>query len=402
MLAKLPDFGPFRSTLAEALRQNLTVETCGFVKQFEELLFAPLKKTKQPTLIIIDALDECNEKDRDELLLVLFDKLNQLPMVKVVITSRPEPDIVELLQTREMVCASNLRGSDDVDSSIHDVSQYVMHFFTNSPKLRRVQSYAPKVASAANGLFIYATTACKYLEKSFNFNAALKTLERISGLDDLYLQIMERATPQSDPGSLQAMSFILQIILAAQRPLSITEMRGLLKEEDLDIPSIVAALASVLSSGAEDRPVEILHPTFQQYLTDRGRSGTYFIDLKQGHKALAIGCLEACSETAITFPKGASEDIYPMLGYAALYWVIHAAAFFREVNAQGDIESLNDRIVAFFKKDLIRWFQLIVLLDAVYQSAKNLVTLETSYAIGPITAIGPISKVGHSSLLLPQ
>lgn len=398
MLAKLLDFGSFRSTLAEALKQNLTVETCGFMDQFEELLCAPLQTIDKPVLIIVDALDECDRQGRYELLSVLLNKLDELPMVKVLITSRPEPDIAELLQSGDLIHSTNLRASGDADSSIQDVAQYVNHFFASSPKLRRVQSYAPKLAKDANGLFIYAATACKYLKNSLNLNIALKTLEHINGLDNLYSQIMERAIPENDPVSLQAMTSILQVILAAQRPLSISEMRGLLKEEDLDISSVVEALASVLRSGAEDRPVEILHPTFQEYLTDRDRSGRYFVDLKQGHKSLTVGCLEACSGTAAIFAKGAPMVVSPTLGYATLYFPVHGAAIFREVNAREDLGSLDDRIISFFKKDLIDWFQVIVLLNAVNQCIKNLATLETSCTIGRVTVAGPISKASHSKM----
>ena len=175
-LAKLRDFGSFRSTLAEALRENPTVETCDFGEQFEELLYAPLKQTNKPVLIIIDALDECDKRDRSELLSVLLNKLEQLPMVKVLITSRPEPDIINWLKDNKLVHFSKLQGSGDFNSSTQDVFQFVSHFFANSTKLRQVELYAPKVAQASNGLFIYARTVCEYLENSFNLNAALKTL----------------------------------------------------------------------------------------------------------------------------------------------------------------------------------------------------------------------------------
>ena len=398
-LANLRDFGSFRPTLAEALKQNLTVETYGFSEQFEELLFAPLQKTNEPILIIIDALDECNKKDRSELLSVLLSKIEQLPMVKVMITSRPERDIAKLLWKKGLIRSSGLRGSGAVDSSMQDVLRYVSHFFAHSDELQSVQSYAPRLAKTANGLFIYAYTACQYLQESTDLEAALETIESMNGLNSLYMEIMERAFPTKDAASLRPVSLILQAILAAQRPLTISEIQQLLKMKDKVVESVVERLASVLSNGAGDKPIEILHPTFQEYLVDHDLSGAYFIDLKQGHKSLAIGCLEACSETTAIFSEKISAAITSTLGYAALCWPVHAAAFFSEVNTQKDIESLDDRVVFFFKKDLIRWFQLIVLLNAVYQSAKNLATLETSCTIGRITAAGPTSKVGHSIIV---
>lgn len=393
-LAKLRDFGSFRSTLTEALKENPTVETCDFGEQFEELLCSPLKQTNKPVLIIIDALDECDKRDRSELLSVLLNKLEQLPMVKVMITSRPEPDITKLLQKGRSVRSSSLQGSGDVDSSIKDVLQYVSNFFAHSDELQSVQSYAPKLAKGANGLFIYARMACQYLEESMDLEAALETIETINGLDDLYSQIMGRAIPKRDTVSLRAVSSILQVILAAQRPLSISEMQRLLNKDKV-VQSVVERLASVLSSSAENKPVEILHPTFQEYLTDKDRSGAYFIDVKEGHKSLVMGCLQACHEAAATFPNGVSDVTDSTLGYAALSWPVHATAFFREANAHGNIRPLEDQILSFFKKDLIRWFELIVLLNTVYQCTKNLAALETSGVKGPDFVTDRTSVVSH-------
>ena len=398
-LAELRDFGSFRSTLAEALRQKLTVETSDFGDQFEGLLYAPLKKTDMPLLIIVDALDECDKRGRSELLSVLLSKLVELPMVKIMITSRPEPDIVELLQKREVIRSSDIRGSGNADSSIQDVLRYVSYSFANSDRLRRFQSHVPKVAEAANGLFIYASTACEHLKNSPRLKAELKALDRIRGLDDLYSRIMKRAIPENDDELYQAVSSILQIVLAAQRPLSILEIEELLGDEDLDIGFVVGTLASVLGRGAEDRPIEIFHPTFREYLTDENRSKAYFVNLKMGHESLAVGCLKFCGVESTTFPKEeAPVVISPTLEYAARYWPVHVTAFFREANSQDNAQSLESQIISFFKQGLIHWFELTVRIEAVSQCIKNLALLGTIAVIASATATDLASKVGHLTL----
>ena len=395
-LADLRNFGSFRSTLAEALRQDLTVETLNFHDKFEKLLQAPLEKTNKPVLIIIDALDECD--DRSELLSVLLSKLKELPMVKVLITSRPEPDIVEKFRHHELVRSSNLQGSGNVESTAEDIRQYILYTFNNSEKLQSFRSYVPKLTEKANGLFIYASTACKYLDQSLDVEADLEAIERLRELDGLYSQVMARTIPKNNDKSLQAVQSILQTIIAAQRLLSVSEMQKLLKKGRV-IQLVVEALASVLSSGAEDTPVEILHPTFQQYLTDRGRSGVYFVDVNKGHKSLAIGCLEICLAKSGTFPNELPDTISPTLGYAVLSWPVHAAASIRGASAQEDPLSLEDSILSLFKKDLIHWFELIVRLEAVSQCIKNLATLGASIPIACVVATSPTSKVGYLALI---
>ena len=77
--------------------------------------------------------------------------------------------------------------------------------------------------------------------------------------------------------------------------------------------------------------------------------------------------------------------------YAARYWPVHAAACLTEAHTQEDLE---DQIVSFFKQDLIRWFELTVVLKAVYQCIRNLDLLGESIPIGFTAAIGPTNKVG--------
>ena len=393
-VADLRDFGSFRSTLAEAVRKNLALETLNFNEKFEELLLAPLEKANNPLLIVIDALDECDKRDRSELLSVLLGKLKGLPMVRVMITSRPEPDIVEKLNHHELVRSSKLQGDGDIDMTTEDIQRYISSMFTNSRKLHSIQSYAPKLAKSSNGMFIYASTAYKYLEDSLDLDAALATIERINGLDGLYSQIMERAIPEDDAVSLQAVHSIIQVILAAQRPLSVSEIQALLKKGQA-VQSVVDVLASVLSNGAGDTPIEILHPTFQEYLTDRRRSGIYFVDVNTGHKSLAIGCLNIWGAKSVKFPNETSDAIAPILQYAVLSWPIHAAAAISGTNDQDDISSLESLLLSFFKNDLIDWFEWIVLLEAVYRSIKNLATLGSSTSTTSATAAGPKSRVGY-------
>ncbi|KIM25849.1 hypothetical protein M408DRAFT_46627, partial [Serendipita vermifera MAFF 305830] len=88
-LAELAGFGSFRTALAEVLRHNLTVETLDFDDQFKHLVLSPLQIANKPVLFVIDALDECDKRGRSELLSVLINRLDKLPTIKVMITSRP-------------------------------------------------------------------------------------------------------------------------------------------------------------------------------------------------------------------------------------------------------------------------------------------------------------------------
>ena len=62
--------------------------------QMDKLIIGPLKATSIPTLIIIDALNECrDEQPASAILSILSRYVNQIPEVKFFITGWPEPQI---------------------------------------------------------------------------------------------------------------------------------------------------------------------------------------------------------------------------------------------------------------------------------------------------------------------
>jgi hypothetical protein len=48
--------------------------------------------------VVVDALDECKEFNRPEIISVFRELLQSLPLVKVFVTSRPEPDIIRFME----------------------------------------------------------------------------------------------------------------------------------------------------------------------------------------------------------------------------------------------------------------------------------------------------------------
>jgi hypothetical protein len=84
------------------------------------------------TFIIIDALDECTER---EALLELIGKVVswRLPGLRILVTSRREQDLVDGLAMRELDLSEN-----DISD---DIRLYVEARFEQDPKLRRWQPH---------------------------------------------------------------------------------------------------------------------------------------------------------------------------------------------------------------------------------------------------------------------
>ena len=85
---------PFREQLLQVLRACPDVAHESLCSQMEKLIVGPLKAAHLPTLIIIDALDECNDEEpASAILSILSCYAYEIPSVKFFITGRPEPQI---------------------------------------------------------------------------------------------------------------------------------------------------------------------------------------------------------------------------------------------------------------------------------------------------------------------
>jgi len=107
----------FREQLLKVLKVNPNVGRESLTSQLEKLIVRPFKETKISTLIVIDALDECKDKEpASALLSVLSRHVHEISEVKFFITGRPEPPI------REGFRLAPLRPITDV-LKLHDVKR---------------------------------------------------------------------------------------------------------------------------------------------------------------------------------------------------------------------------------------------------------------------------------------
>jgi len=89
---KYPDF---RSSLIPLLQSDPDAGHESLQDQMKQFLIDPLHSTRISTIIVIDALDECVDKDPESAILLMLGQLvSEIPLVKFFITSRPERHIM--------------------------------------------------------------------------------------------------------------------------------------------------------------------------------------------------------------------------------------------------------------------------------------------------------------------
>ena len=84
----------FRSILVPLIQPDTNIAYEPLYDQMKKLIVQPLKESGISTVIIIDALDECeDEESASAILSVLGQMVSEIPKVKFFLTGRPEPRI---------------------------------------------------------------------------------------------------------------------------------------------------------------------------------------------------------------------------------------------------------------------------------------------------------------------
>jgi len=145
--------------------------------QLRDLLVGPWQQSTRnpqlpPYLIVIDALDEIKDGGGSTFLqelLTVIDKYD-LRGFKFLVTSRPDPEVVTLCKsfTSEAVCWLQ---DVPIEETELDIKTYLG---TKLPMLARSSELA-ELVQQADGLFVYAATAVKYLTPHRSITATEQT-----------------------------------------------------------------------------------------------------------------------------------------------------------------------------------------------------------------------------------
>ena len=395
-----------RRELANAIHQNTSLKhTTDILQQWKELIMKPAKAFSEtmagPIVIVIDGLDESGlAASREYLLRIFAGKLDDNesiitelpPHIRILLTSRPLPDIADALNGVEHVQSKSMFSIPSALSQ-RDISRYVSCQLSGLEGIE-IEDISASLTSASDGLFEWARLACAYVKG--DDNAGLTVTERFEAvithdrglqiplLDSMYKLTLEGIFPfQQDKRPLARFQSVMEQILATAEPLSLsslTSMRHHFIDEDLrmiDINTIIKHMGALLS-GTTDPSVVIrpLHASFSDFLTDENRSGEFFIDLSHIHENLAgasLGIMEdglqfnICQLPTSYLPNSKFSDlderikeyISPELSYSCRCWTDHLQL------TQFDL-ALAQAIQAFFNHErLLFWLEVLSLLQKI-------------------------------------
>ena len=353
-------YAEFRSILTPLIQSDPDIAYESLYDQMEKLIVQPLNESGISTVIVVDALDECEDEEPASAILSVLGRLvSEVPNVKFFLTGRPESRISEgfrlpLLAEITDVFVLHEVEPNQVDG---DIRLFFKTSFLELVGRRRglgdwpTKEQLDRLCERAAGLFVYAAATFKFIDNNkWDPRKRLDTLlwsQKIGDhegetLDLLYTSILREAFSHDKPeDDAKTLSVLAAVVLAAN-PLSPSSIATLLGFDTDDIRLLLSSVNSLLILQDDaNHPVRSFHKSFPDFITDPTRctNPRFRISPPDHHAQLLIGCLglmnRALEKNICKLPDGVANSdvsdlkertekyIGPALRYACLSWHTH-------------------------------------------------------------------------------
>ena len=407
-------FPAVHESLLPILESDKEAGTKSIRLQFRDL-FTPVltaafsELSKRPVIIIIDALDECSNLTHVQLMLSMIANLPVMLPIKFFLTSRPEKELRTGFH-RKVFPSLDRFNLHDIEADIvqADIRLYITEKLLQISECRSEVSgsgedWPPEhelnsLVEQAGRLFIYAATACEYINQGGNVKSRLSAVTSIrmkggrNQIDDLYSDILTRAYDEADGEGVADIKAVLRAVITAPSVLSAHSL-SILTNRGLDrVWSALSLLHSVISMPQSRDPhafISTFHASFPDYLMDEKRAGRFFFDPTDSRSEVALDCLRVmrspiglrqntcdlggCPENTDIPPSAITEHTSDILTHSCLYWTTH-------VCMTSDIDDasnqLHDQLNFFFAHHNLHWIEYLSVIGRLEVAVNSLTELE--------------------------
>ena len=322
--------------IKKVLLSDPTIDQKPLNYQFKELMIKPMLavtntflvslKARQRFVIVVDALDECDDKDLTaqfiDMIINACQGIGRFPF-RIFFTSRVEEHIRDKFESphaKKAICCLDLLDFDaHIDICTFFQARFI-HIHTTNRFMRGVPEPWPSdkdldvLVEKANGSFIFASTLIKFFEDDeFPPTILQRVLKADVGLDLLYTQVLS-AVPRNDN-----FDRLVGTVILLTHPLSVTALGHLLQLESHVMLRVLLGIQSIVLIPADDhQPVQLFHTSFRDFMMAKSQSDNYFVDPPARNLSIATNCLKviiAGSEELIL--EGEAQE------YACLNWIHH-------------------------------------------------------------------------------
>ena len=409
--------------ICDAAMERTDLTSLSLRGQWRQLILRPLSRLDSGSfpssyVIIVDALDECDSEDDIRIILQLFSETRTLKTVRlrVFLTSRPEIPIRYFSNyTLEDIYQNFMLHSIKRNIVNHDISIFVEY---NLEVIRRECSLEAswpgteaikRLVQNANGLFIWAATACRFIREGRKQQVIKNRLSSIlqinssitepeEQLNKIYITVLRQSIPlkfsnEEKEEFLSKLKSVLGSIVVLLSPLPIRSLSTLLYMLEDDVDNTIEHLHALLDISKDQfRPMYLYHHSFQDFLLDKDRctDSNFWVDKKQAHQTLANSCIQLMSNSLRQDVCGQQvpstlvdnveysqiEECLPLeVKYACLYWIQH-------LQASGSQLYDNDHVHQFLERHLLHWLEALGWIGKSFEGIRAICSLETQIQVG--------------------
>ncbi|KAA6411567.1 MAG: hypothetical protein FRX48_04847 [Lasallia pustulata] len=407
--------------IGDAVRKNANIATQSLGDQWRQVVLGPLSKLSGDSypssyIFVIDALDECdnNEDIRTILKLLAEAQTFQTIRLRVLLTSRPEIPIrhgfYQIPETEHQLFVLHHISPSIID---HDITIFLKY------NLGRIGQTKPSLSASwpgeetvnqlvqiASGLFIWAATACRFIQEVGKVILIRKRLAAIlqigssivgeqpeKHLNEIYTTVLKHSIPANGSEEekeefLSMLRDILGSIVTLLSPLSIHSLSRLLNFQSGEVDDCLEDLHAILDIPRDHtRLLRLHHPSFRDFLLkkDRCNDSNFWVDEKPANETLAARCIQLMSTSlkedicGVTIPgtlvtdikRSRVEQCLPLeVQYACLHWVKHLQ--------RGDAQLRdNDYVHQFLQKHLLHWLEALGWMQKISEGILEIISLES-------------------------
>jgi len=406
-------YNPYAANVLSILETNSKIVDAGLHIQIDELLAKPWQTSIAQRsnlllpIVVVDALDESDygAEFLEELLRVIH--VGQLAGIKFLVTSRPDPKIVDICKSFPPNAVFKLHEVDTANVQ-NDVEKYLREAL---PELKGEPELA-LLSQRAGGLFIYATTAVRFispphsppsisemrshLQAMLNDGPSTTQGDERSLVDELYERILAHAFPDARVRATRLR--ILHTIVCAESGIDVSVLADLTNTDQDTVRRVAEALHAVLFVSSKDGRIYWYHASFPDFLFTQSRARFYdyrnysmheidvFCDPPSHHAVLAQRCFTVLQESLhfnmCNLPSSYKLDcevfgldvsidrvFSPTVRYVSRQWARHLV---QAVPAENEADILFRDLKDFLHDKLVFWIEAMNLIDAKTECSRLL------------------------------
>ena len=173
-------------------RDEMEFEYAKSVRYLKQLLEDFSRLLGRRIFIVVDALDECNDRQSERLVSSLRDLVEENTRIKILIASLPEVDLVENLEgIPKIEVGENSNNSEDIKAYI---TEELNKLPSCRPKERKIARR--EIIKRSAGMFMYANLAIERLRQPWRRPIEKHLATYPDGLEALYRKCFQEIKPE--------------------------------------------------------------------------------------------------------------------------------------------------------------------------------------------------------------